>query len=146
VTPHVYRYDCDDLSPGQTVVSRGDHIQELTVKNSLAEKAIRDVSSEWARIRSQSLYVWQDREFAESQWRKTKKPYHFYEMSIDVADIEHIGDLTYFSMLEDYIESGRTVHDYALQAYLNQFQARPRIEILVKKARVVQKLFDASEK
>jgi hypothetical protein len=143
---NVYRYDCDDLSPGQRVVSRGDHIQALTAKNLVAEQAIRAVSPEWDRIRSQSLYVWRDKDFAEAQWRKTKKPYHLYELSIDVADIEHIGDLSYFSMLEDSINTGRTVADYALQAYLKQYQGRPRIEILVKKATVFQKVFDASEK
>jgi hypothetical protein len=78
--PSVYRYDDANYAPGQIVVPRGDHIHGLTGKQRAAEEAIRNVSSEWERIRSQSLYVWRDKDVAEALWRKTVKPYHLYEL------------------------------------------------------------------
>lgn len=144
--PSVYRYDDANYAPGQIIVSRGDHIHGLTGKQRAAEEAIRNVSPEWDRIRSQSLYVWRDKDVAETLWRKTVKPYHLYELALDVADIEHVGDVFYFTMLENAVNTGLTAADYALRAYTQRPPARPYVEILVKKATVVQKVFDVSQK
>jgi hypothetical protein len=65
---------------------------------------------------------------------------------LDVADIEHIGDVFYFTMLEDTVNTGLTAADYALRAYTQRFLARTYVEILVKRVTVVQKLFDVSQK
>lgn len=144
--PPVYRYDAADLKAGEIVTSRGDHIHRLTGQQRKAEEAIREVSPEWARIRSQSLYVWRDLETAERLWRLTQGQEHLYELTVDMNDFEHMGDLTYFNMIEETVGGTELAHGYALRQYFKQRIARPAVEMLFKKATVVRKLFDVSQK
>jgi hypothetical protein len=144
--PPVYRYDEQEYAPGKVIQSRGDHIHGLTAQQRAAEEAIRNVSGEWERIRSKSLYVWKDLTVAEKLWRNTKGQEHLYELSIKPDDIELVGDLTYFNMIEETVGRNVTADEYAIRQYLNQRSAKSYVEILVKKATVTRKLFDCSQK
>jgi hypothetical protein len=142
----VYRYDAEEFSRGQVIKSRGDHIHGLTAQERAAEEAIRKVSPEWERIRSKSLYVWKDLAVAEKLWRKTKGQQHLYELSIASDEIELVGDIAYFTMVAETVGRNIAADEYAIRQYLNQRLALSYVEILVKTATVIRKLFDCSEK
>lgn len=142
----VYRYSTTDHPNGKVLTQRGDHYSRLTGTQKLVEDRIRALSPDWKRKRAESLYTWHDKEFATCLWKNDKKLTHLFELEVEGGDIEHWGDLSWYSMMEDFLRGPQKGEDYALRNYVTELQSRPRIEILVKKAIVVAKLYDVSEK
>jgi hypothetical protein len=67
-------------------------------------------------------------------------------VTVDIEDFVHMGDLNHYSTATDTATSSISAFDFAIKQYWAGMSSRPRIEILAKKATVVRKLFDASEK
>jgi hypothetical protein len=141
----VYRYDAEDYALDQVISSRGDHYETLTEKQKPAETLVRQFLPNGERVRSKSLYVWKDKDAAKRIWRHTDRGQHLYELEVDEADIEFVGDLDYYSAVVDALAIGMPADDY-VKAYCSEIIASERVEMLVKKAVVKARLFHNDEK
>ncbi|QND70827.1 hypothetical protein [Tardiphaga robiniae] len=144
----VWRYDSEDFSDDQIITSRGDHIVNLKDGQLEFEKRIRAVSVEWERIRRESLYVWRDEAIAKKLWKKDPLPTHLYMLEIQLDDHERSCDVSFYSIGADSVLTEPPVRalDFALKQFITEAYQEPRVEFLVKKAKVIKKVHDSSEK
>jgi hypothetical protein len=90
------------------------------------------------RIRSTSLYTWENLEFARRAAQLAKKP--LYELKIDPADIVHRGDVEHFSNAVDAISRGEDPMEHVKKYCEGVEFISQRVEILVTKAKVVKRI------
>lgn len=145
----VYRYDDQDFQDGAVVASRGDHFSILTGSEKEAESVIRSTNVDGFRIRSTSLYTLENEALAR-RLQRLKKAKYLHELEVDCADALHKGDLNQFTEVEQAIQRHEPPSEPA-EGYWAGTHAKmdrvwqapytePRIEILVSKARVKQKV------
>ncbi len=141
----VYRYDSEELTPDQTIRSQRDHISRLSDVEKQVESCVRKAMSDGARIRSTSLYTWADLPMAEAGWRGWKDA-HLYRLEVKEEDIIFVGDLDFFNDAKDAV-AGNASPDEAVAQYCagNVKSAGRRVELLVREAKVLEKLRDASD-
>ena len=134
----VYRYDNQDYQDGEVIFSRGDHADGLTEIEREVEARLRAASAEGEPIRRDSLYTWQDEDFARLAG-SFKRARFLYELEVNDADIRHVGDLDHYSAAKDAAKLGQPYARH-LEAYWTQRTGARRVEILAASARVVRKL------
>jgi hypothetical protein len=138
----VYRTDSDEFADGRIITPRGDHTDTMNPKLRPAEDLIRSGRPGGNEIRSNCIYVWESRESGENSWRYEKDK-HLYEVEIDEADILHTGDAYLVATIAE-IPDPRTAGE-VVRLYWNGDKRSKRIELLVKKAKVLRKLRDKSD-
>jgi hypothetical protein len=121
------------------LTSRGDHANTtLHSTNQEAERLIREAHPEGQYIRASSIYTWKHLSMAEASWlhEKTK---NLYELEIDEDDIVHTADLDHFATLVS-VAGNKQLADVYTQKYWNGPIESERVEVLVRKAKVLRKL------
>lgn len=138
-----YRYDNQDYADGQVIHPRGDSFASLTNDQKTVELAIRAAMPNGETIRGGSLYTWEDRALALRLWKVSRKT-HLYELEIDPADVLFKGDLNNYSAAVDAAKAKAAIDDDVARYCRGEIApppwAPPRVEILVKSAKVRCKL------
>lgn len=139
----VWRTDTRVFDVGEVIESAGDHLKTLSGSHVRTEMELRAAMGDRSVVRSKSLYTWEDEDWARRAWALEKLK-HLYKLEVDVADIQHRGDVNHYTDIGEAINSGANTAD-AIGKYLNGDEAnrlkysRARFEILVSKARVLEK-------
>jgi hypothetical protein len=136
----VFRTDACDFSNGQILTPRGDHLATLHPTNHSAERLIRAGRADGHDIRSRCIYVWENARVGEMNWSREKTK-HLYELVICESDILHRADVDWFSAVAGAAEN-HELAAAAVCAYWNGPIKSDRVELLVRKATVVNKLKD----
>lgn len=139
----VYRYDDECHAPGEYIKTRGNSFNTLTDRQKVVELAVRSRLPAGIQIRSESLYTWLSETLARRLWPRSDKKY-LYELEVDERDIQHRGDLNWYSAAVDAVKAGKSPYD-AIEKYCNGEESgppytEPRIELLVVRAKVIRKL------
>lgn len=139
----VWRTDTRVFDVGEDIESAGDHFETLSDIHVETERALRTAMGDRSVVRSKSLYTWEDENWARRAWF-LEKGKNLYKLEVDVADIQHRGDVNHYTDIGEAIKSGVDTAD-AIQKYLNGSESNrleyptARFEILVSKARVLEK-------
>jgi hypothetical protein len=140
----VYRTDGDDFDDGHILTPRGDHASTtLHSTNQEAERLIREAHPDGEKIRANSIYAWKYLAKAEMSWSHERTK-NLYELEIDEDDILHTADLDHFAALAAVVGKKQLADDLA-HKYWNGPIESERVEILVRKAKVLRKLMGKPE-
>jgi hypothetical protein len=148
----VFRTDSRDLKPGDELVPLGNHYgATLDASHHDAEQKIRaghpQGTEAGTRIRSQSIYVWDNQGWAERTWHLQKKQplVHLYALEIHLDDTLHVGDLDHYTAVSTALGTQQPA-DQHIKNYWSGHIVSRKVERLVNKAKVLQKLIDKNEK
>lgn len=139
----VWRTDTRVFDVGEVIESAGDHLKTLSGSHVRTEMELRTAMGNRSVVRSKSLYTWEDEDWARRAWALERLK-HLYKLEVDVADIQHRGDVNHYTDIGGAIDSGTNTAD-AIGKYLNGDESNQlkyscaRFEILVSKARVLEK-------
>lgn len=141
----VYRYDSEEYARDQTIRSQRDHYSRLSDVEKQVECCVRKAMPDGERIRSTSLYTWATLPMAETGWRSWKEA-NLYQLEVKEEDIVFEGDLDFFTEAKEAVANNANPDEAVAQYCAGKIKsAGERIEILVREAKVVQKLRDASD-
>jgi hypothetical protein len=145
-TKKAYRYDAEDYPKEKIIFSRGDHFDGLIPIEQQAETLIRQGRENGEQIRAKSLYAWERLDVAERLWRlkNGKPPLYLFELEIEDNDFVHRADLDAFTAVTTAIESKKSP-DAAIRDYWDGVCRSDRIEVLVRKAKVLRRLKHCSD-
>ncbi|MEI4492073.1 hypothetical protein WAF00_15600 [Mameliella alba] len=148
----VWRTDSRVFELSETICSGGDHLETLSAAHEGAEEALRNAMGDRGRLRSTSLYTWEDEEWARRAWALENKAIqskgnkkYLYRLEIDDSDIFHRGDVNHYTDIGDALRQSMDPSK-SIQGYLNgngpdrDRHSTARFEILVRKALVLEKL------
>lgn len=122
----------------------GDHIDNDSFGPlRQAEIAIRQGHAEGWRIRSESLYVYSDKDMSERDW-SFKKGRYLYELEIEENDIIHRGDLQNFHEVVSALGNGLSAEDL-VQRYWSGAASGRYAELLAGRATVTKVLRTPSD-
>jgi len=137
----VFRQDDRDFQPGELLRPWGDHFATLADENRGAEDALRTYEASSSEVRSNSIYTWRDRAFAERTWPISGKTY-LYELEVEECRVRHVGDVNCFTAIKAAIAAGEPFEDHVACYWSGGAQpgedwTEPRIEVLVCEAKVI---------
>lgn len=138
-----YRHDSREFYEGDEMPPAGDHISNLKGDQLQAEEAIRFGKPDGTNIRADYLYVYLDGRMAEFDWDR-KPDRHLYEVEISEDDIVHTGDLQHFAEVVAAIRKKEATDD-AVKRYWTPAKEGRNLEVIAKKAIVIQRLKDKSD-
>ncbi|MER8565972.1 hypothetical protein NKH85_21385 [Mesorhizobium sp. M0924] len=140
----VWRTDGRLFEPGDEMTSAGDHaLTSLNAGHAPTEQAFRDGIPNGHDLRANSLYTWRDESWA--RWTWDHEPDKFlYKLEIDEDETRHTGDVCWYSAAGTLIGEGKSpaeaVDAYAIsQPHIQDQHYKPRVEILVKRATVLER-------
>jgi hypothetical protein len=136
-----YHYTNYIHQPGDIITAGRDSLTTFSGSKKAFEEALREGHTHGHAIRSEALYVWEDSDFIPRIWPAVPAKY-FYEVEIEEADILHRSNLNHYNDGLDAAKKGEPLDDIVAAYWSNarSSDAKPRIEILVTKARVIRLL------
>jgi len=146
---HCYRFDFRDFEPGKTILPDTECQPEITQNRLIIEGAICKVSHELCSIRSQALYLYANREFAENIQVNSKRPgasiykgRKLYEVRVEESHILHMGDLDTYEAIGRAIQNGKS-HKHLVEEYISgkpHSHSQRHFEVLATRGVVISKL------
>jgi hypothetical protein len=141
--PIFFRTDVRHFSRGETISSPGDHITRMGGGTArLGEERLRAFSPLLCELRTKNLFVYTTLYAALLQHIRFGG--HVYRVEVEEQDVLHTADL---NLIEEVARASETDYPKIAQLYLDQERRCSRIiESIVRKAKVLAKLYDTSER
>lgn len=141
--PIFFRTDVRSFSQGDIIPPPGDHIDRMGGRDArLGEERLRAFSPLLRDLRTKNLFVYITLYAALLQHIKFGG--HVYRVEIEANDVLHTADL---NLIEEVARASEADYPRIAQLYLNQERRGSRIvESIVRKARVLEKLYDTNER
>jgi hypothetical protein len=141
----VYRYDSEEYQRDQIIRSQRDHFRRLSDDEKTVENCMRKTMPDGERIRPTSLYTWAGLPMAERGWRSWREA-HLYRLEVKEEDVVFVGDLDFFSHAKDAVTNKANPAAAIAQYCAGNIKSDgQRVEVLVREAKVLEKVYDASD-
>jgi hypothetical protein len=139
----LFRTDIRPFSKGNFIPPPGDHINRMGGGDArLGEERLRAFSPLLLELRTKNLFVYTTLYAATVQ--HIQYGGHVYQVEVEHSDILHTADLT---LIDEVGRASESEYPKLAQLYLDQHQRGSRIvESIVRKARVLTKLYDKTER
>jgi hypothetical protein len=132
-----FRADERPFNPGDNIPPPGDHIATLAGDHLEAERLVRQYEAKWQDWRANHLYAFRDLDWARKYWA-FRGPRYFYEISIDRADILHIGDMEVFNQIPDACTPELKSEWVRRYCAGEESPTKKKIELIVRRALLVR--------